>query len=545
MNMHITHHHHHAVITLEGDVDWPNARTLLHSIGVAVDYYGYQLVEIQVASPGGNGRPLRQILDAFDTYRAKGVRFRTCVPSHASSAGAILVALGDDRVAAPDARLLFHGSRVYRRGELTARECDDLRTALVRSDDNVVRRLVDRAFSGARTEPEHGAQSSDRHVLEGMCIGAPPDPENTAPARVQTLAIALGSTVDEAVTGNDRQSLSGLYRRLFELDKPISGQLAKTLRLVDWVADSDSASVGAPNISSFPTPEGIPFVSPAGEIARETLLRHVLVVGGDSQAATSLCLAPLVAALACAPSDQVGFVLVLNPDPELTTMLHAVAQERLEVLDTDRIVLDLMSGERSVVPPLEAGQWMTAATSILRRTVDLVPGSPARFLLDVSGRVVDSVLREGTQLVLSIVAFFLMLTSTRSCCPDDWAPGDSGDAEFFGDPMERARGPVFGSVRCGAVPEFEFGATPNARLRDLRAGQWCGHDDVVAVWMSSVVSTGRSWGSLIVSVARGRAARITNGRGRPTWCSTCTLAIRHPSCRRAHEPCIGVRGSVE
>ena len=106
-------------------------------------------------------------------------------------------------------------------------------------------------------------------------------------------------------------------------------------------------------------------------------------------------------------------------------------RERLEVLDTDRIVIDLMSGDRSVVPALEAGQWMTAATSILRRTVDLVPGSPARFLLDVSGRVVDSVLREGTQLVLSIVAFLLMLTSTRSRCPDDWVPGDSRDAEFL------------------------------------------------------------------------------------------------------------------
>ena len=282
MNTHLTHHHDHAVITLDGDVDWPNCRSLLHSIGAAVDYYGYQLVEIQVGSPGGNGRPLRQLLDALDSYRAKGVRFRTCVPSHASSAGAILVALGDDRVAAPGARLLFHGSRVYRRGQLGARECDDLRAALLRSDDEVIQRLVERAFSRPDTVPVHGAESSDRDVLEGMCIGAPPDPENTAPARVHTLAIALGSTVDEAITGNDRESMAGLFRRLFEIDKPISGPLAKTLRLVDRVGDLTAGTAAGPDSFSSAVPDEIPFASPAGDIARETLLRHVLVVGGDA-----------------------------------------------------------------------------------------------------------------------------------------------------------------------------------------------------------------------------------------------------------------------
>ena len=438
--MHIIHHYDHAVVTLDGDVDWPNARALLHSIGLAVDYYGYQFVEIHVASPGGNGRPLRHILDRLDMYRAKGVRFRIRVLSNAASAGAILVALGDDRVAASGARLLFHSSSVYRRGQLNAQECDDLRAALLRSDDELIRRLVERAFSGARTDPEHGALSSDRDVLEGMCIGAPPDPENTAPARIQTLAIALGSTVDDAIAGHDRKSLTGLYRRLFQIDKPISGRLAKTLRLVDRVGDADSGSPAGPHIPSFRTSEGTPFASPAGELPPETLLRHFLVVGGDSDAATSLCLAPLVAGLARAPTDQVGSVLVLHPDPELRSVLHAVARDRFAVLDTDRIVIDLMSGDRSVVPALEAGQWMTAATSILRRTVDLVPGSPARFLLDVSGRVVDSVLREATQLVLSIVAFFLMMTSSRSRCPNGWAPNDSQDGAFVDDLLVRARG---------------------------------------------------------------------------------------------------------
>ena len=80
MNLHITHHHDHAVIVLGGDVDWSSCRALLDSIGAAVDYYGYQVVEIQVESPGGNGRPFRQLLDGLDTYRAKG-----CALSHRRS----------------------------------------------------------------------------------------------------------------------------------------------------------------------------------------------------------------------------------------------------------------------------------------------------------------------------------------------------------------------------------------------------------------------------------------------------------------------------
>ena len=440
MNLHITHHHDHAVIVLGGDVDWSSCRTLLDSIGAAVDYYGYQVVEIQVESPGGNGRPFRQLLDGLDAYRAQGVRFRTVVRSNASSAGAILVALGDERVASPSARLLFHSSWIYRRGQLTAQECADLHARLSGSDDKVLHKLVKRAFAGPFTDPVHGAEPSDREVLERLCIGAVLDPEDTAPVRIQNLATALGFTVEEAIEANDRESITRLYRRLFEIDNPISARLAKTLRLVDRVGDSNAGSALGPDSSSFDVPEGIPFASPGGMLAPETLLRHVLVLGDHAGAATSLCLAPMVTALARAPSGKVGPVLVLNPDPELRVALHAVAQERIQVLDPDRIGIDLMARDRSLASALASGRWMTAATSILKRTLDLVPASPARCLLDVSGRVVDAVLREGTHLAVSVVGFILMMMSTRSRCPEGWVPDASRDKGLGADLLERAQG---------------------------------------------------------------------------------------------------------
>ena len=437
MNPHIVHRHNHAVVVLDGDVDKASCRALLDAIGTAVDYYGYRLVEIQIDSPGGNGRPLKHLLDRLDLYRVQGVRFRTSAISIASSAGAVLVALGDERVAAPGSRLLFHGSWLYRRGQLTARDCAGLHARLSRSDDKLLYRLVDRAFAGPVTAPVHGAQTSDRKVLEQLCADAELDPKATDPDRVQTLAATLGQTVDEAIKGDDRETISKLYRRLIQFDRPISGSLAKTLHLVDLVIDSDAGSTVGIENPGFVLPDGIPFASPTGGLAPETLLRHVLVLGDDAGAATDLCLAPLAIALAAAPARQVGPVLVLNPDPELTGVLEAVSQGRLQRLNLDRIVIDLMGRDRSLVPLLKSGHWMSAATSILKRTLDLVPGSPARCLLDVSGRVFDPVLREGTHLALSVIGFVLMLTST-SRCPEDWA--ESRDSGFVADLRLRARG---------------------------------------------------------------------------------------------------------
>lgn len=432
----LRHHHDHAVITFDGDVDAPYCRALIDAIETAVEYYGYGVVEIKVESPGGNGRPLKYLLDRIDAYREAGVRFRTSVLTNAASAAAILVALGDERIAAPGASLLFHGSRVYRRGQLSARDCSELGSALARSDDEFVHRLVKRALAGSLTPSEHGAKRADRQVLEGLCLGAPPDPHDTAPARLQTLASALGQTVDEAVAEHDGAALAHLYKRLFEFDRPISPALARTLGLLDQVVAPGRASSG---LVASHRPSATPLASPAGEIARETLLRHVLVLGDDNKSVSRLCLAPLIAALARAPEGEVGTVLVLDPDAELSAALHAVAPDRIQVLEPRRVVINLMSWERSLAPALEVGQWMSAATSILKRTLDLVPGNPARFLLDVSGRVVDPVVREGTLLVLHVTAFVLLLASRHLPFPEGWKPDCKEHRAIFQDLTERAQ----------------------------------------------------------------------------------------------------------
>ena len=86
---------------------------------------------------------------------------------------------------------------------------------------------------------------------------------------------------------------------------------------------------------------------------------------------------------------------------------------------------------------------MSAATAIVRRTLDLVPGTPARFLLDVSGRVIDPVVREGTLLVLHVTAFVLLFASRHLPFPEGWQPDPNEHREILDQLLDRAR-PVDG-----------------------------------------------------------------------------------------------------
>ena len=172
----VTHHRDHASVLLDGDLDWPKVHDLVHAIETAVEFYLYGVVEIRVRSAGGSNEPLRHILERLRVWREQGVRFRTRAVGRTSSAAALLVALGDERVADPGVPLLFHGASMYRRGDLTAAECGALHSKLLKANERMISRLVDRAIAGPLIEVEHAAEPSDRDVVEALCVGAAPDP---------------------------------------------------------------------------------------------------------------------------------------------------------------------------------------------------------------------------------------------------------------------------------------------------------------------------------------------------------------------------------
>ncbi|MCY4452611.1 MAG: hypothetical protein OXC01_11735 [Immundisolibacterales bacterium] len=229
MNNPLSHHHDHASVLLEGDLEWSSVHNLVHAIEIAVEYYHYNLVELRVRSLGGSNEALECLLERLRVWREAGVRFRTRAVGRTSSASALLVAVGDERVADNGVTLRFHGARFQRHGDMSAEESAAIHAKLSRANERAVERLVDRALGGAHVPGEHGAADADRVVVDGLCMGAGQDPAGTAPARVQTLASALGQTIDVAIAERDRSSLGHIYARLFQLDRPISGKLARTL----------------------------------------------------------------------------------------------------------------------------------------------------------------------------------------------------------------------------------------------------------------------------------------------------------------------------
>ncbi|MCY4452612.1 MAG: hypothetical protein OXC01_11740, partial [Immundisolibacterales bacterium] len=102
-------------------------------------------------------------------------------------------------------------------------------------------------------------------------------------------------------------------------------------------------------------------------------------------------------------------------------------------------MIDVFASERSLDTALQDGRWMTSAILILKRTLALVPGSPARFLVAPSGHVLDPVVREGCLLASSAVGLVLMLTSRHTARREGWLPDSDNARWLFSSLMDRVR----------------------------------------------------------------------------------------------------------
>ena len=234
--------HDRAVVSFTGDVDWPSICNLVDLVDALVEHHFHICIELVIDSPGGLVAALDHYVECTCRWRAKGVRLRTRVVSHASSAAAVMLSLGDERVAGRGARLLYHAARVHDAGPITARASTEMHDALSRIDDAMVGRLVERVLDGGKppVRVPYAAERSDRRVLDALaaCLGPKP------PRRLGALAKRVGQAVTRAVRSGDRETLALLYRRLAEPERAISATLALTLRLVDRVGADEAPAPG-------------------------------------------------------------------------------------------------------------------------------------------------------------------------------------------------------------------------------------------------------------------------------------------------------------
>ena len=460
-------HPDHAVVLFHDELTWEAASDLVDVVDLMIDAYFYRRVEIVIASSGGLTLALDHYLAAQQRWRAAGVRVITRVISKAQSAAALILSLSDKRIAEPSARLLYHQARSFTSEPLTVSGTAEIHDDLCRLETQHIGLLVDRAFDG---DPSLVADSDhcDRRVLEllGRCLpslGARPQRSARGVLRL------LARKVQRAVRGRDHVALGNVYRELFALELPISGRLARTLRLVDTVAAPATVADLAPRPpaacadpvsgrpGSFSDPDLVPDPAEAwlripqwsslfpfhGDVPRALLGRHFLALGETGSGKSVSVVLPMVRAIVQAPPDRVSASLVIDPKGEMGPMLERLVPERLQYLRPADVGLNVMAGPRwSLDADLAQGRWLAAATRIMLRAVSFVPTSPARVLIDHQQDSLNAEFfaREGTSLLLTVLAFVLMLTKPDAPPPEDWLAGDSRALPWVRALLERANG---------------------------------------------------------------------------------------------------------
>ena len=417
--------HDHAVVLFSGDVDWASVCELTDLVDTLIERHFHTRIELVIASPGGVVAALDHYLECAGRWRARGVRLRTRVVSHAFSAAAVMLSLGDERVAGRGARLLYHPARVHDAGPITARESTEMHDALRRIDDATVTRLVARVLDGgASVRVPYGAEPSDRRVLDALAADVAVRPGEKPPRRLGALARRVGQAVTRAVQARDRETLGALYRRLAEPDRAISATLALTLRLVDRVGVDEAAERrGGEERPGLTVAQWRALYPPHGVVPRALLTRHTLVLGETGSGKSASAVLPVCAAMAQAPPGRVGAALIIDPKREAGAVLEALAPGRVRHITASGTVLDLMASPAwSLEADLAAGRWLNAATRVLLRVHSLVPATPARVLVEhAAGNGNQEFFeREGVELVLMVLAFVLMLTDERAPAPESW-----------------------------------------------------------------------------------------------------------------------------
>ena len=122
-------------------------------------------------------------------------------------------------------------------------------------------------------------------------------------------------------------------------------------------------------------------VARVGEVPREVLTHHTLVLGETGSAKTASCILAVVAAMARAPREVRGAALIIDPKLELARSLGVLAPGRVHRVVAHETVLNLMAGLRwCLEDDLGAGRWLSAATRIpvpgrIARGVESCPGA--------------------------------------------------------------------------------------------------------------------------------------------------------------------------
>lgn len=373
----------------------------------------YDCVHLEIASAGGTETALNHWLAVADDLRGSGLRIVTRGLTRVGSAAAVILSLGDRREVARNTRLQYHGSRIALNGLLTAEQALHQANCMDKVDDAVLARLADRALKTTVGDlPVRELTDEDRAVADHLAKQVDWPGRNADDASEDALS-RLRRLVAWCAEGPSER-FGALYGLLLRLDRTISATLALELALIDRIANGrDDAERERPK-DAFRVPQWSALF-PCGEVARDDLCRHVLVLGEPGSGKTASAILPTVAA-ACDPNNRVGCALVIDPKREIKEVASELAGADLRVFDPGahdgvRQIIDVMAApEWSVESDLAGGRVKTAARKILLRSASLAPASPAATLNGARALARDPYWEmEGAKLALTVVATTLAL----------------------------------------------------------------------------------------------------------------------------------------
>ena len=461
MALDFEHRGDHVAVNLSGDLTVEAVLALVRLIDSLLDTYFYTRVDLTISSHGGSTHAANAYLSALPRWEARGVVLRTRVCTHASSLAALFYSLGDERVADPHARLLYHCARVSEAADITAADTVQMRAVLTQLDNRFVTLLVDRALRAGPISIPALPHTSDRALVLVLVQRLSLAGEGAShKARVR----ALARYVRRAIRNRSRGALKRLYRAVLREARSISPYLACTLGLADRVEEPELPPGGAPSVFEVPVsglvvPEWRALYPPFGAVPRSAITRHVFALGETGSGKTMSAVLPVVAAMARAPEDHVRGALLIDPKRELAPVVRTLAGERLQELPPEDLVVDLMEPDPwRLDDDLRAKRWGTAAMKIMLRMRGFAPASPLRVLGPHSpgGSNSEFFDREGCSLLRDVLAFILMILDPDAPPISEWLP--PVPRVFYPGVEEGASEPADGP---------EAGAGQRGRLLDL------------------------------------------------------------------------------
>ena len=371
----------------------------------------YRRVELRIASPGGEVLALQYFVEALGQWSEDGLELTTRALTSCASAAAIMLSLGHRRAASPASRLLYHFARVHvaENIPITRDRAQLFAASLDRADTRILEAMVRRAVCDASEVGALGTEDRDTLAALRAALGERAGDEDSVAWLRGWLAATGGAPPPERAA-----RWEALYRALCACERPISGQLAHALGLVDELiepAAHERAETPAP-ARSLDVPEWRSAYA-GGVVDVEHLRRHLLATGESGSGKTVSAVLPVLAAAWRSP--EVGVILVIDPKRDLGAELERLragdaalseANKRIEWIRPEAVAIDLMSSESWSIDALIAERrYWSAAERVLQRIAGLGASNPAELLLGKPAPQRDPYWdREGVRLATAALA---------------------------------------------------------------------------------------------------------------------------------------------